>query len=169
MALPPDFESRLAAMPDQELLEMVGHGSDYRPEALEVAQRELQRRNVDPKIAAKVETSLQMEAASAEVRANRPLPWFWRIFNLIFPLGIMQTMIADRYWNKGYLRCHRECWSWTRRGIAFWVIFSLSSVGLNYIWPTSDPESVDWAVALACMGIVLGVFAAIDRRAIAVP
>ncbi|MBI1369819.1 MAG: hypothetical protein GC162_14330 [Planctomycetes bacterium] len=155
MTLPHGFESRLEAMPDHELLDMIGHGSEYTPEALAAARREVERREIDPTVARKVETALQEEAMVDQARANRPLPWVWRIINFVFPFGIPQMLIADRYGMKGYERCRRECWSWMRRGLLFWVISFVGIIALDAIWPIGDREWVGWLIMLLSLAIVL--------------
>lgn len=134
---------------------MVGHGSDYLPEALVAAQAELQRREVDPKIAEKVESSLREEAAIAQGRASRPLPVFWRIICVVFPFGFVQSMVADRYLDKGFLRCYREFLLWKRRRIVFWGITFATILVLNFLWPLGDREWIGWIIEVIALIVVL--------------
>jgi hypothetical protein len=158
------FESRLSAMSDRELLEMIAHGSDYLPEALAAANRELQRRRIDPSIASEVEAQLQDEFAITKARADRPLPWIWRLIFFLFPIGLVQLLIADRYGNKGFVRCRRECWSWTERGLLFYILSILAFGAIDHFWSLRDREWVCSVIMLATAALVVAAPMAMARR-----
>ena len=48
MALPADFQERLAEKTEEELYAMLAHRDDYLPEAFDAARAELARRNLSP-------------------------------------------------------------------------------------------------------------------------
>lgn len=161
MALPRDFDKTLAALSDQELYEMVAHGSYYTPEAFEAGCHELARRNLDPTAVATYQEAVAATEAEASDKAQRPLPLILKMINFILPFGLLQMVIADVYGNGGQLRRQRECWSWMWRGLAFYVLLIPSVLGLDSIgrsFGTYLSSQTLWISGIAVSAFVVLVF-----------
>ena len=93
---------------------------DYRPEAILVAEEELQRRGLEESELAEMKTRISEEIAQRKKIAEEPLESEWRIFCAIFP-GLITVMISGAYREKGYVRKQQEAWMYTLIGLCSYV------------------------------------------------
>jgi hypothetical protein len=115
------FTNVMAQRTDAELLKIVNElRSDYQPDALGAAEKELSKRNL---------STLQIQEASKEnqikhkidaEKATTKLGGGWKTLAFIFP-GIILIIFSGAFKADGYDRKARELTKWTLYGIGFYL------------------------------------------------
>ncbi len=119
------FDKLWGTKPDEDLVDALAHRDEYEPEAIEAAQRELARRQLDAgRISELGATAARTKVEEGE-KAASPLRWRWRILMLLLSFGIPQIILGEYYRNNGYTRRLREVWIWMAYGLLFWLMVSL--------------------------------------------
>jgi hypothetical protein len=119
------YNDKMREMTDEELYEMLYHDKNYVPEAILAAKHELETRNLTPERSAEIEDILKQQDEKNAVLASIPLQWAIRILMLIFSFGIIQAIFGESHRNRGYQRKYRECWTWMKYGLFFWVSLTI--------------------------------------------
>jgi hypothetical protein len=116
-----DFKNKMSELTDEELYEMIAQPEDYVADAIETAKEELKTRKLSPEKISEFERERKGKEQEMATIANAPLSWPMRILMFILSFGVLQAIIGEYYRNKGYERKHRECWTWMKYGLFFFV------------------------------------------------
>ena len=120
MALPADFQERLAEKTEEELYAMLAHRDDYLPEAFDAARAELARRNLSPERVEQLQAVAEAQKSQENKVAEEGLSK-WVIATIFIGLAPF-AFFAIYYSNKGARRKVRQCWFWAICGALFWAL-----------------------------------------------
>jgi hypothetical protein len=126
-----ELQRSILARSDAELYEMLYvHREDWRSEALELAEEEWKRRNLN--IVRQIDAKSIVARKENENKSlqEEPLSFLQKVlfffFNYIFCFGVVQFIIADIVFNmRGYSRKYRDSFIWMAYGTAAFVLSSM--------------------------------------------
>jgi hypothetical protein len=117
-----NFPEQMSAMNDDELYAVLSKKDDYLDEAISAAENEFQKRGLDP---GKIESVKQEQQTERMAIADQPLSGLLAFLLFLFPLGLPQFLIAERFRQIGATRKSKETWRSMWIGIAFYAALSL--------------------------------------------
>ncbi len=120
-----DFKNEMANRTDEELIGILTVSrKDYLPEALEAAEIEFNKRNIQKeRITALTEKVGQDEEIRTQ-RSNEPLNVLIKIGTFLFPM-LLTIILSGLYKSKGYDRKASELVTWTILGICFYIVVGI--------------------------------------------
>jgi hypothetical protein len=122
-----DFTSRMQALSDEELGEIVSFGErdGFLPSAVAAARKELITRNLSPTSIREIAVSIKTKRDKDTELASRPLSWPGRIAFSICSISLVPIIVAVALQIKGYKQKFRRLEvDGTRRCILGWAIHS---------------------------------------------
>jgi hypothetical protein len=127
MAAPSEIQQQIVGKTDDELIYMIHRAEDWTPSALEMAQTELKRRNID--VTKELNSIKISEISDAELKASQPLKRMeaFGILILCF-IGIIPGIFlaafqASHFKKDGYTKKARQCWFVFFWGVGIWLLF----------------------------------------------
>ena len=113
------FAERMSRLTDLDLLDLIERADEYQPEAVQVAQQELDSRNIG---ASRMEYLREQLEKLQEDRAIKeaPLDTGRMVFYFLFPFFI-PWMHARQFKAEGFDRKHRVTWRATKFGFMFYL------------------------------------------------
>ena len=110
------LKEQYAILPDVEVLLILQKREDYTEEAIQVAQEELQSRNLNGNISAELESELQQRLLESEALEQQEA-----LMLVLLPFLPMGWMKAKRLKAEGLKRKHRESMAFLKLGLFFYA------------------------------------------------
>jgi hypothetical protein len=114
------FDDVMAQRTDAELVAILGsQEGDYQPAAVEAAQRVFNSRKLSAEKVSAIKVDLQQQKELADLKANEPLKFRYKIFAFFFP-GAANFFVSGIAFSEGYDRKAREWGRATLYGFVFY-------------------------------------------------
>lgn len=116
-----DFTKVMSERSDEQLIEIVTRQrNDYQPQALEAAEKELERRNLSTEILRGADQRIAQKNEAVAEKANKPLGPVPKALAFLFP-GFIFFLAMLLFKADGYDRRSRELGRWTLYGVGFYL------------------------------------------------
>jgi hypothetical protein len=116
-----EFDEVMARRSDGELIAILNSPEgDYKPAAVEAAQRVFSSRKLSEERIREVEADREQQKKLEDMKANEPLLWTYKFLAFIFP-GILVLMFAGTFKADGYDRKAKELSRATLYGFGFYI------------------------------------------------
>ena len=123
----------MAQRTDAELIKILNEQrNDYQPEAVEAAELELKKRNLNDDQIKIALLEVEIKNKQELDKANQKLGSGWKTIAFIFP-GLLLIIFSGTFKADGYNRKARELTKWTLFGFGFYIGIAIILVILNEV------------------------------------
>ena len=136
----PELAKSLSEKPDQELMDILEKSADWKPEVVEFARAELNRRSVSTvEIEQKFADKVKQNNEELQKRSNVPLTFWESFFTILFGAGLGLFGLffvwpqASRFKNDGYILKSKKSWRlyWFAFGARLTVAIILIAIAVS--------------------------------------